>query len=74
MAKFVKTVFCQNCSKQLNIFNHLTDEESDFINEHRHEVQFNSGEMIFKQGGALTHIACVTTGFGKIKKIFYLKY
>ncbi len=58
--------FCKNCSKKLNLFQHLTEEETEFIDEHRHEVKFNPGETIFKQGGALTHIACLTSGFGKV--------
>ena len=66
MAKFVKTVFCQSCSKKLNIFQFLSEKQSEFINEFRHEVRFNAGEMVFKQGGALTHIACVTSGYGKV--------
>lgn len=66
MPSFVNAVFCQNCSKKLNLFRFLTDEETSYINEHRHEVKFNRGETIFKQGGALTHVACITTGFAKV--------
>jgi CRP/FNR family transcriptional regulator, polysaccharide utilization system transcription regulator len=66
MPSYINTVFCKNCTKKLNIFNFLTDEETAYINEHRHEVRFNPGETIFKQGGALTHIACMTSGYGKV--------
>ena len=66
MPSYTNTVFCKNCSKKLNIFHFLTEEETDYINEHRHEVRFNPGETIFKQGGALTHIACMTAGYGKV--------
>jgi len=30
------------------------------------EVQFHKGETIFKQGGPLTHLACLTSGLAKI--------
>jgi len=66
MPTYINNAFCRNCSKKLNIFQHLSDEEIDFINDHRHEVVFNPGETIFKQGGALTHIACMTSGYGKV--------
>lgn len=66
MPTYINNSLCRNCSAKLNIFQLLTDEENDFINENRHEVKFNPGETIFKQGGALTHIACLTSGFGKI--------
>lgn len=66
MATFTKTVNCSNCNKKLSIFRYLNEDEISFLNEHRHEVRFNEGETIFKQGGALTHIACLTTGIAKI--------
>ncbi len=66
MAKFVKTVFCSNCNKNSNLFTHLSEEEISLINDNRHEVRFNSGETIFKQGGMLTHVACVISGMAKI--------
>lgn len=66
MPTYINNALCRNCSKKLNIFEFLTEEETDYLNENRHEVKFNPGETIFKQGGALTHIACLTSGYGKV--------
>ncbi|PKP29533.1 MAG: hypothetical protein CVU00_15125 [Bacteroidetes bacterium HGW-Bacteroidetes-17] len=66
MPTYINSAFCKDCSKKLNIFHFLTDDEMNFINEHRHEVKFNPGETIFKQGGAFTHVACLTSGYGKV--------
>ncbi len=66
MPTYINNAVCHNCSKKLNIFQFLTNEEVDYINENRHEVKFNPGETIFKQGGALTHVACLTSGYGKV--------
>ncbi len=46
----------------MNIFCHLSDDQLEYINKDRFEVHFRKGEVIFKQGGPLTHIACLTTG------------
>jgi len=66
MAKFTKDSFCQNCNLKLNLFRFLTDAELGAINDSRYEVHFNKGETIFKQGGPLTHIACLTYGMAKV--------
>lgn len=50
----------------IDLFKVLTREEIDKMNESRFEVQFNAGEIIFKQGTSLTHIVCVTEGLVKI--------
>lgn len=65
MAKFLKENHCKCCNLRLNLFCHLNDEELEIINESRYEVFFHKGETIFKQGGPLTHIACVTNGMAK---------
>jgi CRP/FNR family transcriptional regulator len=44
----------------------LNDNEIDKIDDSRYELTFNKGEIIFKQGSPLTHIACVTEGLAKI--------
>jgi CRP/FNR family transcriptional regulator len=66
MAKFTKIEDCVQCSDQLGLFKMLSDKELESINEARYEVSFNKGETIFKQGGPLTHLACITEGMGKI--------
>jgi CRP-like cAMP-binding protein len=66
MASFTKGVHCTSCNLKMNIFCHLSDDQLDYINKDRFEVHFHKGEVIFKQGGPLTHIACLTTGLAKI--------
>lgn len=57
---------CKNCSKRNNIFSLLTSEELEEINKRRYELTFNKGEIIFKQGSPLTHVACITDGLAKL--------
>ncbi|MCB0805556.1 MAG: Crp/Fnr family transcriptional regulator [Bacteroidales bacterium] len=66
MAKFSKDSHCECCNLKINIFRFLTDEELAEINKTRYEVHFNKGETIFKQGGPLTHLACLTNGLAKV--------
>jgi len=57
---------CKNCKKRNNIFSLLTDEELELVDKNRYELTFNKGEIIFKQGSPLTHVACITDGLAKI--------
>lgn len=57
---------CKNCQKRNNIFALLNHEELQLVNNHRYELTFNKGEIIFKQGSPLTHVACITDGLAKI--------
>ncbi|RLD58368.1 MAG: hypothetical protein DRI97_03340 [Bacteroidetes bacterium] len=57
---------CKNCKKRNNIFALLNDDELALVDQHRYELTFNKGEIIFKQGSPLTHIACITDGLAKI--------
>lgn len=57
---------CKNCSKRNNLFSCLTDEELELVDQHRYELTFNRGEIIFKQGSPLTHVACITEGLAKM--------
>ncbi len=57
---------CKNCKKRNNIFTLLTDEEIELVDKNRYELTFNKGEIIFKQGSALTHVACITDGLVKL--------
>jgi CRP-like cAMP-binding protein len=68
MATFTKGVHCASCNLKMNIFCHLDEGQIEFINKDRYEVHFHKGEVIFKQGGPLTHIACITNGLAKIYK------
>ena len=66
MAVFTKNECCANCNLKLNIFRFLKQSELEQINKDRFEVQFHKDENIFKQGGPLTHIACLTSGLAKV--------
>jgi len=66
MAKFLKLENCKHCNRMIDLFKVMTKEEIDYMNEKRYEVEFNPGEIIFKQGTSLTHILCVTEGLVKI--------
>ncbi len=66
MAKFSKSTHCAVCNLKMNLFRFLDDEQMEYINKSRYEVTFLKGETMFKQGGPLTHIACLTSGMAKI--------
>ncbi|MCF8299039.1 MAG: Crp/Fnr family transcriptional regulator [Saprospiraceae bacterium] len=66
MSNFECEQNCFSCTKKLSIFNELKDEELALINDTKNTVKFRAGEIIFKQGTALTHIACLTSGLAKI--------
>ncbi len=66
MAEISKNLMCRDCSFQQDIFNILLPEELDLLNKNRYEVKYKKGETIFKQGSALTHIACIISGMAKI--------
>ncbi len=66
MAKFAKSADCRNCSLKMNLFCYMTEEQLSIINDERQEVTFQAGETIFKSGGPLTHIICLTSGMAKV--------
>jgi CRP/FNR family transcriptional regulator, polysaccharide utilization system transcription regulator len=66
MAIFKREAHCASCNLKMNLFCHLNENELEIINKERYEVHFHKGEVIFKQGGPLTHLACLTSGLAKI--------
>ncbi len=66
MENLDKKTHCLHCKFQSSIFRFLSDKELEYINGLRFEVSFNAGENIFKQGGPLTHIVCITSGMAKV--------
>jgi len=50
----------------LPIYNELSDEQFELIQQTCYDVKFRQGETIFKQGTAMTHIVVVTEGLVKI--------
>jgi len=66
MTHFVKDQDCTKCDLKSNLFCFLTDDQLDNINESRLEVNYKKGEVLFKKGGPLTHIICISKGMVKI--------
>jgi CRP/FNR family transcriptional regulator len=56
---------CRHCFRKNVLFELLTDEELDILNNSRTEVSFKKREIIFKQGSPLTHIVILNEGLGK---------
>jgi len=54
------------CEPEPSVFNALNAEQTEILNSKRFEVTFNSGETIFKQGSALTHIVYFKSGKAKM--------
>lgn len=66
MENLDKKTHCLQCKVQSSIFRFLTEKELSYINDIRFEVSFKAGENLFKQGGPLTHIICITSGMAKV--------
>lgn len=57
---------CLSCDLKLNMFCHMSDEQIHEVNDNRKEVRYKAGETIFKTGGPLTHMICLTKGMVKV--------
>ena len=60
------TASCLTCNLKANMFCHLTEEQLNDVNNTRKEVHYKAGEVIFKTGGPLTHMICLTKGMVKV--------
>lgn len=60
------TADCFNCDNKLNMFCYMTDNQLSEVNQNRREVHFKVGETMFKTGGPLTHMICITSGMVKV--------
>jgi len=68
MTQFHRSLSCVNCDKcneRIALFAGLTKEEMEIINDKRHEVRFDEGENIIKQGTAASNLVLLTTGMAK---------
>lgn len=54
------------CEKVPSLFKNLSGADFEALHFQRKEVVFKAGEVIFKQGTALTHFACFREGFVKV--------
>ena len=69
MSPFTLNTNCLDCRKCLTrntIFNLLSEEELEILDNARAEVTFKKGEIIYKQGMPLTHLVVIHHGLGKI--------
>lgn len=63
---YLSNCICVDCLKRCSMFDHLTENELKYINEHRSEAKFKAGEIIFKQGSPTSHIVSFSTGLAKL--------
>lgn len=54
------------CENRPALFGKLSKTEFEELHTERKEVVFKAGEIIFKQGTALTHFACFRKGMAKV--------
>ncbi len=57
---------CATCNERSPLFNMLSNDELEMINDGRFEVQFNAGENIIKQGTAASHMIMLINGMAKL--------
>ena len=57
---------CMDCLRRSPVFNFLTEQELKKFNDSRYNTHYNAGEIIFKQGTALTHLLSFTSGLAKV--------
>lgn len=58
---------CYNCAFKSKLFRLLSRAELELMNTGRHEVIYNPGETIFKQGTPLTHVLSFNHGLAKMQ-------
>lgn len=61
-----KCLDCRHCFKKNPAFRLLSEKELGQLDDHRIDVHFKGGEIVYKQGTPLTHIVILNEGFGKI--------
>jgi CRP/FNR family transcriptional regulator, polysaccharide utilization system transcription regulator len=57
---------CLACIKKSPVFRHLNEAELALINDTRYDAKYYAGEIIFKQGTAMTHLMSFTSGMAKV--------
>ncbi len=56
---------CDHCNERIPMLATLKPEESQILNENRHEVRYKAGENIIKQGTASANLGFLTSGLAK---------
>lgn len=57
---------CITCTKRSELFNLMSTEELEMIDEKRYEVEYKAGEIIFKQGTRTTQLISINAGLAKV--------
>ena len=57
---------CIDCFKKCPTFDFLTDEQMELVNQNKTEINFQAGEIIYKQGTTLSNVISLNTGLAKI--------
>jgi CRP-like cAMP-binding protein len=65
MLKIIETS-CLACKNRADVFNSLSSNELDALDCQRVSIQYNPGEIIFKQGAPCNNFVCITSGLVKI--------
>ena len=63
---FANEIKCSDCLRKCEPFLQLSEEELNYIDDHRYEAKFNAGETIFKQGSPTSHIVSFSYGLAKM--------
>lgn len=69
MRDFKIEKYCVTCNLKQSVFKYLKQEQLDYVDSVRFEVDFKKGETILKQGAPLTHIVCISSGLVKISLV-----
>lgn len=56
---------CINCDVKTPLFASLTPEDHEILNQERFVVNYDPGELMFKQGSSLTHVVMLISGLVK---------
>lgn len=57
---------CVGCDLRSPLFECLSRDELEFINQHRYDLSFRAGEIIRKQGAFLSHVISIKSGLASL--------
>ncbi len=66
MEQITKTTSCKNCKTKCSLFEALSDEELEVIDNNRVEIKYKKGDILFRQGTFSTHAVYLLEGLIKI--------
>lgn len=57
---------CLDCTRRSPVFNQLNQQDLEDLNQNRYEVAYAQGEILFKQGAAMSHLLSLTKGYAAL--------